>query len=89
METGGGNFVGGLHNWIEDVQTLLSGGKLRNDQKFVVGKDVAVTPGKVVYRNELIELIQYAPTTPAVRSEPVLIVPAWIMKYYILDLVAA
>jgi len=86
METGGGNFVGGLHNWIEDVQTLLSGGKLRNDQKFVVGKDVAVTPGKVVYRNELIELIQYAPTTPAVRSEPVLIVPAWIMKYYILDL---
>src|SRR5689334_5313335 len=44
METGGGNFVGGLHNWIEDVQTLLSGGQLRNDQKFVVGKDVAVTP---------------------------------------------
>lgn len=86
METGGGNFVYGLHNWIEDWQALLAGGRLRGDQQFVVGKDVAVTPGKVVYRNELMELIQYTPTTPAVRPEPVLIVPAWIMKYYILDL---
>lgn len=86
METGGGNFVSGLHNWIEDCQALLAGGKLRSDQQFVVGKDVATTPGKVVYRNELIELIQYAPTTQTVRPEPVLIVPAWIMKYYILDL---
>jgi polyhydroxyalkanoate synthase len=86
METGEGNFVSGLHNWIEDCQALLAGGKPRGDQTFVVGKDVAVTPGKVVYRNELIELIQYAPTTPTVRPEPVLIVPAWIMKYYILDL---
>jgi polyhydroxyalkanoate synthase len=86
METGEGNFVAGLHNWIEDCQTLLAGGKPRGDRAFVVGKDVAVTPGKVVYRNELIELIQYAPTTATVRPEPVLIVPAWIMKYYILDL---
>ncbi|WP_298109949.1 alpha/beta fold hydrolase [Bradyrhizobium sp.] len=84
IETGGGNFVHGLQNWVEDWLTLLSGG--RPDQQFAVGKDVAVTPGKVVYRNELIELIQYAPTTPTVRPEPVLIVPAWIMKYYILDL---
>jgi polyhydroxyalkanoate synthase len=86
METGGGNFVSGLHNWIEDWQALLAGGKLRSDRQFVVGKDVAVTPGKVIYRNELIELIQYEPTTQTVRPEPVLIVPAWIMKYYILDL---
>lgn len=86
METGGGNFVSGLHNWLEDWQALLAGGKLRRDQQFVVGKDVAVTPGKIVYRNELVELIQYTPTTQTVRPEPILIVPAWIMKYYILDL---
>ena len=84
METGGGNFVHGLQNWIADWLTVLGGG--RPDQQFAVGKDIAVTPGKVVYSNELIELIQYAPTTPTVRPEPVLIVPAWIMKYYILDL---
>ncbi|MBR0914648.1 PHA/PHB synthase family protein [Bradyrhizobium japonicum] len=86
METGGGNFVYGLHNFVEDWQALLAGGRLRSDQTYVVGKDVAITPGKVVYRNELIELIQYSPTTSTVRAEPVLIVPAWIMKYYILDL---
>ncbi|WP_445217056.1 PHA/PHB synthase family protein [Bradyrhizobium sp. Pa8] len=86
METGGGNFVYGLHNFVEDWRALLAGARLRSDQTCVVGKDVAITPGKVVYRNELIELIQYSPTTPTARPEPVLIVPAWIMKYYILDL---
>lgn len=85
METGGGNFVSGLHNWLEDWKALALG-QASQDPNFVVGKDVATTKGKIVFRNELIELIQYAPPTPNVRPEPVLIVPAWIMKYYILDL---
>ena len=85
MESGGGNFISGWHNWLEDWTTFLAG-QARPDPNFVVGKTVAITKGKIVFRNELIELIQYAPTTSYVRPEPVLIVPAWIMKYYILDL---
>jgi polyhydroxyalkanoate synthase len=78
------NLVSGLRNLAEDWERSVSGKKPVGSENFVVGRDVAVTPGKVVYRNRLIELIQYAPATD--RPEPVLIVPAWIMKYYILDL---
>ena len=86
FEAGGGNLATGLHNWLEDLRALPGSGRPDDAGTFVVGKDVATTPGKVVYRNRLIELIQYAPQTTMVRPEPVLIVPAWIMKYYILDL---
>jgi len=83
---GGFNFVKGLQNFAEDWERKISGKPPVGAEKFRVGEAVAVTPGKVVYRNRLIELIQYAPATKQVRPEPILIVPAWIMKYYILDL---
>ncbi|SFJ78785.1 PHA/PHB synthase family protein [Bradyrhizobium sp. cf659] len=86
FQSGGENFVFGWQNWCSDLMRLLSVSKPAGDEQFVVGKTVAASPGKVVYRNDLIELIQYHPTTAQVRPEPILIVPAWIMKYYILDL---
>ena len=86
FKKGGMNLVSGLQNLVEDWERSISGKKPVGTENFVVGRDLAVTPGKVIYRNRLIELIQYAPATDRVRPEPVLIVPAWIMKYYILDL---
>lgn len=85
-ETGGMNLVLGWQNFMADWLRTVGGGKPEGAEAYVPGRTVAATPGKVVWRNRLIELIQYAPATATVRPEPVLIVPAWIMKYYILDL---
>ena len=84
----GANLVRGFGNWLEDIERTVGGTPPNGTDKFVVGRDVAATPGKVVMRNELVELIQYSPATGSVFAEPLLIIPAWIMKYYILDLSA-
>jgi polyhydroxyalkanoate synthase subunit PhaC len=86
ISTGGLNLATGFRNLLEHWERVVGGKGPVGSENFVVGRDVAVTPGKIVYRNRLIELIQYAPATAKVRPEPILIVPAWIMKYYILDL---
>ncbi len=83
---GGMNLVRGMQNFMEDLQRAQTQEPPQGAQAFAPGRNLAMTPGKVVYRNRLIELIQYAPATDKVRPEPLLIVPAWIMKYYILDL---
>jgi len=89
-ETGGMSFIRGAYHWIEDwgdMASRLPGASARPPVLvYHPGKDVAITPGKVIFRNRLFELIQYAPSTPQVWRELVLIVPSWIMKYYILDL---
>lgn len=82
FESGGAHLVQGAKHWLQDV----TGQHEARPDTHVVGRDVAVTPGDVVYRNHLIELIRYAPQTAKVHPEPVFIVPSWIMKYYILDL---
>lgn len=86
MEKCGSNLRHGWETFAEDVRHFLRGEPPRGTEDYRVGKRLAVTPGKVIYRNSLIELIQYSPATGRVKPQPVLIVPAWIMKYYILDL---
>jgi len=82
----GMNFANGAANFAEDWRRETLGEPPAGAEAFVPGRDVAVTPGKIVMRNRLAELIQYSPATAQVHPEPILIVPAWIMKYYILDL---
>ncbi|MFA8393105.1 PHA/PHB synthase family protein [Burkholderia ubonensis] len=87
--SGGANLAAGLRHWLEDAHALaerMRGVHARKAPEYLPGRDVAITPGRVVWRNELCELLQYEPMTPNVAREPILIVPSWIMKYYILDL---
>jgi poly[(R)-3-hydroxyalkanoate] polymerase subunit PhaC len=82
----GANLVRGFWNFVEDAERVANGRRPVGMEAFKVGETLAVTPGKVIFRNQLIELIQYEPVCERVHPEPILIVPAWIMKYYILDL---
>lgn len=88
IESGGNNLLNGYKNYLEDL--VLNHGKLNvrmTDVKdFKVGKNLAITKGKVIYQNDLIQLIQYEPTTANVYKIPILFTPPWINKYYVLDL---
>lgn len=86
VKTGGANLLHGAQNLTREALRLASDKPKPGTENFRPGKEVAVTPGQVVFRNHLIELIQYRPQTKTVFAEPILIVPSWIMKYYILDL---
>ncbi|MGY6536795.1 MAG: PHA/PHB synthase family protein [Pararhodobacter sp.] len=85
-KNGGRNLMGGAVQFADDARRVLAQEHRPVPEAFALGKTLACTPGTVVYRNDLMELIQYTPSTDTVHAEPVLIVPAWIMKYYILDL---
>ncbi len=88
VASGGQNLVRGLHNLLDDIER--GGGQLKismtDTKAFELGVNIATTPGKVVFQNELMQLIQYEPSTQKVWKRPLLIVPPWINKYYILDL---
>jgi len=83
---GGENLLRGARHLIEDTARVLKQDGVVGSEQFILGENVAATPGEVIYQNALIELIQYSPATDEVYADPILIVPAWIMKYYILDL---
>jgi polyhydroxyalkanoate synthase len=84
IESGGQNLVNGTEHLLRD----LAAGEITmtDKQAFTPGRNLAMTPGQVVHRNKLIELIQYSPTTDKVQSVPLLFIPPWINKYYILDM---
>jgi polyhydroxyalkanoate synthase len=88
LESSGENLVKGLENLLKDLER--GKGKLAismtDHDAFELGKNIAVTPGKVVYQNDLMQLIQYTPTTEQVHKRPLLVIPPWINKFYILDL---
>jgi len=88
ISSGGQNLVKGLNNLLDDIER--GNGQLRismtDDKAFELGVNIATTPGKVVYQTELMQLIQFDPTTPKVHKRPLLVIPPWINKYYILDL---
>src|SRR6185503_12505094 len=89
VSSGGQNLVRGFANLLDDLARGNGNGlKLRmtDESAFVLGQNIGVTPGKVVFQNDLMQLIQYAPTTDKVCKRPLLIIPPWINKYYILDL---
>ncbi len=86
FETGGLSLVRGLLSFLEDVRTRHGWPKQVDGSSFQIGKNLAATPGKVVFRNHLMELIQYAPSTPETYRVPLLLSPPWINKYYIMDL---
>ena len=82
------NLVRGMHMLAEDIEAGKGSLKIRQSDpsKFAVGVNMALTPGKVIFQNELMQLIQYTPTTETVLKRPLLIIPPWINKFYILDL---
>lgn len=86
IDTGGSSLVRGLQNYAEDVRTNDGMPRQVDRSSFVLGKNIAATPGRVVFRNELIELIAYEPQTATVFAQPLLCSPPWINKYYIMDL---
>jgi polyhydroxyalkanoate synthase len=88
IESGGKNLLDGLNNLLDDLEESDGNLNVRMTDlaAFEVGKNIAVTPGKVIYQNELMQLIQYAPTTEQVHRRPLLIIPPWMNKFYVLDL---